>query len=360
MRLHRPRSLNRYNCRHASLTVILGLTASLALAAGPTGATPLVPGTGLKIDYVGDDFEDPHWQFVHNHPKSSEKQDHRRRSPGGFSVNRRWCEGMERGQPDDLRVIPAPAGAIPGSNYALQLRTLHSGIPGLNTAKVEQDDLVAEGVNRIGVIPVGESPSFTVRVFLPPAEQWEQRSGPHFGIRAQITTTVQKSENVQMGRFRSGARSYQALEPYWPGMWVHFQSKNSGKATEDAAFLKVRGNRLGHDFKVRDIPTSEFGWWTFGMSFTPDGMVHYYASPGVDDLTEKDYLASQYPYSYRAQKFESFFFNVCNWNDGKTWSTAFLIDDPAFYLVHAGRVQSMVERQKQAIQQQAARSKNVR
>lgn len=315
----------------------------------------LVPGTGTKIDYVGDDLENPAWRFIHNHPKSSYKTDDRHRLPGGYSENDRWFEGIERGQPDVLKVIPTPAGGISGSQFALLTQTLHSGIPGFTSGRVEQDDLVVSNVNRIGTVPVRESPSVVARVYLPPAEQWEQRSGPHFGFRVQVTTTVRKSEQVGAGRFRSSSRTYNALEPYWPGIWVHLVSPADGKTKTASAFLTVRGDRLGHDFKVKEIPAEEFGWWTFGMSLTPNGMVHYFARPGVDALTEGDHLTSQFPYGYRAEQFESMFFNVCNRNDGRTWSTAFVIDDPSFYLVQADRVNSLVVRKEQAAARQAAR-----
>ncbi|MCH2597585.1 MAG: hypothetical protein MKZ95_17595, partial [Pirellulales bacterium] len=88
----------------------------------------------------------------------------------------------------------------------------------------------------------------------------------------------------------------------------------------------------------------QFGWWTFGMSITPDGQVHYYASPGVDPLTPEDHLTSQYPYSYRALSFRTFFFNGCNRNDRHSRSTPFVIDDPQLYLVQADRVAGILQR----------------
>ena len=308
-----------------------------------------VPGTGTWIEYVGDVLEDPAWEFVHNHPKSSYENDDLRRFPGGFSVNRRWEEGGERGQPDLLKVVPTPADGLPGSQYALLLQTLHSGVPGRSNGRVEQDDLVVNGVNRIGTIPVTETPSVVVRVYLPPADTWEDRTGPHFGFRTQVTTKVRKTDS-QPGRFRSRSHTYTAVEPYWPGIWVHFFSGTDGNVESDAAALTVRGNRLGHDFRVRDITSAEFGWWTLGMSFSPDGAVHYFASPGVDDLTADDYLTTQFPYSYRAIQMENMFFNVCNRNDGRTWSTPFVIDDPRVYVLRADRVQSIVQRRQAAAQ----------
>ena len=66
---------------------------------------------------------------------------------------------------------------------------------------------------------------------------------------------------------------------------------------------------------------------------TPDGRIHYYAKPGIEDLTEDDYLASEQPYGYRCQGFKTFFFNVCNMDDGRTWSTPWMIDDPSVYYI---------------------------
>jgi hypothetical protein len=70
-----------------------------------------------------------------------------------------------------------------------------------------------------------------------------------------------------------------------------------------------------------------------GMSFTPDGQVHYFASPGVDELTDADRLYSQWPYGFRAQTFQTLFFNVVNSDDGRTWSTPWIIDDPSVHVL---------------------------
>ena len=77
----------------------------------------------------------------------------------------------------------------------------------------------------------------------------------------------------------------------------------------------------------------QLGWWTLGMSFSPDGVVHYFASPGVDALTPEDHITSQYPYAYRTEWLKTFFFNVCTHDDGKTWSTPWVIDDPQVFFV---------------------------
>ena len=316
-----------------------------------SGARGIVPGTGTWIDYIGDDFEDTSWSFINNFPKSSREQDERLRSPTGKSANGRWIEGPERGQPDHMKVVPTPAGGLEGSHHALLMRTLNSGIPGYRSHDVQQDDLIANCVNRLNMsIPVGDQPSVVARIYLPPADEWEDRSGPHFGFRISASTVTTKQ--TSSGFF--GSRSTTEAEPYWPGIWIHFKSKTSRNVEEDSAFLTVRGDRRGRDFRVRKIPAEEFGWWTMGMSVTGDGMVHFYAKPGIEDLTAEDHLSSQFPYSFSAQRFRTFFFNACNKNDGKTWSTPFVIDDPRLYMINPSRVADVVKRK---IEQQARRKR---
>ncbi len=315
----------------SALTVVIGIEGRLARAQG------VVPGTGTEIEYVGDTFEDPEWTFVQNGPKSSHEQDGRSRMPLGYSANKRWFEGPERGYPDHLKVVPTPKNGLPGSEYALQICTLNSGVPGRITNNLQQDDLIADCVSRLGSsISASEGPNCVVRVYLPPDYQWENRTGPHFGFRLGMTNT-------------SG-------EPYWPGIWIHYRRPADRKEGQAPVFMKVRGDSRGRDFHVLDV--HKFGWWTLGMSVTPDGGVHYYAHPGVEPLTAQDHLTSQYPYSFRCQQFRTFFFNICNHYDGRTWSTPFLIDDPQLFLVKASRVESIVERKLQAQERNATAKRN--
>ena len=333
--------MNHPFLRLASAMLAAGLVSSFAvqLEAAPGGS--VVPGTGSHIDYVGDDFEDTNWSFINNFPKSSREQDERLRSPTGKSTNDRWKEGPERGQPDQLKVVPTPPGGLRGSNYSLLMRTVKSGIPGTRTFTVQQDDLIANCIGRLGsTISPSDIPNVVARVYLPPADEWENRTGPHFGFR--ISTSTVATKRISKGFF--GSHSETKAEPYWPGIWVHFRSKGSRNTKEDSAFLTVRGNTRGQDVRYKEIPVEQFGWWTLGMSVTPNGQIHYYAKQGVDDLTEKDYLTSQFPYSYSAQSFRTFFFDVCNNDDGKTWSTPFIIDDPKLYLVNASRVAANIKR----------------
>jgi hypothetical protein len=330
-------------------TLFLAAAAALCLSVvslRPLHAQRVVPGTGTEIKYVGDTFEDPDWTFVQKGAKSSDEQDGQSRYPLGYSANKRWFEGPERGYPDELKVVPTPDGGLPGSHYGLLIRTLNSGVPGRISHDLQQDDLIVDCVSRLGsAIPVSEVPNCVVRVYLPPDGQWENRTGPHFGFRAGVTTTKMEARK---GFFASGSDA--VSEPYWPGMWIHYRRPADRKEGQAPAFIKVRGDRSGRDFQVLDI--REFGWWTLGLTLTPDGAVHYYASPGVDPLTADDYLTSQFPYGYRAERFRTFFFNICNRYDGRTWSTPFVIDDPQLFLVKAARVQAMVQRKVEAEKQQ--------
>lgn len=278
-------------------------------------ATPLVPGTGELLSDCCDDFEDPAWSYKYYHPKSSHEQDERQRSPGGRSNNGLWHEGGKRGTPDVVKRVATPPGGIPGSNGALFFATKNSGIPGKYTNEQQQDDLLMLFDRRLGrSIPVTWQPSCTVRVYLPPFDKWENRTGASFGMRADC-----------IGRGKDGN------EPYWPGMFFLFRNANGKSIKEDGAKLTVRSNHRGFDVRSHDI--TEPGWWTLGMSFTPDGQIHYYASAGVEDLTADDYILSSYPYGYKALTFNNFFFNVANWDNGRTWSTPWVIDDPKIYVI---------------------------
>jgi hypothetical protein len=44
-------------------------------------------------------------------------------------------------------------------------------------------------------------------------------------------------------------------------------------------------------------------------------------------------LMSSYPYNERCTEFNNFFFNVANIDNGHTWSTPWVIDDPKIYVI---------------------------
>jgi hypothetical protein len=206
------------------------------------------------------------------------------------------------------------------------IATLHAGIPGRTTYQMQQDDLIYNMQKVTGRgMSVVDSPSVVTRVYVPPFEQWERRSGPTFGFRAGCYThaIITGEDHPDKGRF--------GLEEYWPGMFICFEPANPKKKTPDSAYIRVRGGRNGGE--IRGPKLEQNGWWTLGLSFSPDGMVHYFASPGVDELTMDDHITSQYPYGYRTELLKTFFYNVCTQDDGKTWSTPWVVDDPKVYFI---------------------------
>lgn len=285
------------------------------------GQAQVVPGSGTKLDKVGDDFEDPAWKFIHNWPKSTKNIDESVRYPTGKTTNGRWYEGMKRGQPDYIVTVPTPEGGLAGSEKSLLLRSLMTGIPNRPSYRTQQDDFICNVMYRLGgKIHPSRSPSVVTRVYMPPFEEWEKRSGATFAFRLAIDP-------------RSPLPKSDPTEPdtYWPGLLIDFRSTADGRTKEDTAYFRIRANRYGRDYQGPQI--TQTGWWTLGMSVTPDGQVHYYARPGVEDLRPEDRIASQYPYGARARYFRTFFFNVLSKDDGKTWSTEWIIDDPTVYVL---------------------------
>ncbi len=301
--------------------------AAAAAKKAPAKKPVLVPGTGAVVKGGGDDFEDAKWQWYYNHPKSSEEQDKRLRSPTGRSRDGLWFEGPKRGTPDVVKRVELPTAGLEGSTHGLLVATRNAGIPNRITGQMQQDDLVFNLMRSTTGqgLSVADSPSVVVRVYLPPFEQWENRSGPTFGFRAGCYThaIITGDDHPREGRW--------GLEEYWPGMFICFESSHEKRFKQDGAYLRVRGGKNGGEIMGPRI--TELGWWTLGLSFSPDGMVHYFASPGVDDLTMEDHITSQFPYGYRTEWMKTYFFNVCTRDDGRTWSTPWVIDDPKAYFV---------------------------
>ncbi|HEV3417654.1 MAG TPA: hypothetical protein VG056_12595 [Pirellulales bacterium] len=304
------------------------LALNIVSAARHAAAQAIVPGTGHRVAEVGDDFEDPKWNYIANLPKSSQENDGQARLPGGVAANGRWFEPEMRGAPDVVKRVDTPPDGIPGSKGSMLMKTLFSGVPGKPSFKVQQDDFVANVASKIGTTSVSRSPSVVTRVYLPPFDEWEKRTGNSFGFRAAALTTINKSS----GRWFGG--SFRKAETYWPGMFIWFNSKSGGQNKEDSARFMIRADELGHDVWGPEI--KQTGWWTLGMSFSPDGKVHYFIKSGVDNLTSKDFVATYNPYGYHCEHLETLFFDVLNMDDGKSWSTEWIVDDPSLYVDGSG------------------------
>lgn len=292
-------------------------------------SSAFVPGTGRELTQVGDDFEDPNWKYIPNNPKSTEDINEKQNMPLGKSANGRWFEGAKRGHPDVVQRVETPPGGLPGSQGALLLQSLQTGIPNRPSHTMHQEDFIANVQYKMGgPIDISMAPSVTTRVFLPPIAEWEHRSGPHFAFRAALETEKPKFTPKML--FASSKKKKEEEGIYWPGLFIILESKHQSGQEHDYAYFRVRADRNGNDIKGPQITTT--GWWTLGMSISTDGMVHYYAKPGVEDLTSSDYIGSQFPYGYRCLRFRSFFYNVVNGDDGHNWTTPWIIDDPKVFV----------------------------
>ena len=283
---------------------------------------PIVPGTGVLMEEVCDDFEDEAWEYIANGHKSSRNIDGRQRGPTGYSANRHWYESSKRGHPDIVRRVPTPEGGVEGSTGAMLLRSFNTGIPGRVTRRAHQDDFLMDIHRSHGITRVSECPNMLIRLYLPPVDEWEDRSGVHFGFRAGMRKSW--ASHVEPG---ADENPY----AYYPGIWIEFLSETDEANEHDSAFFKIRARDRGGDFRALAI--EQTGWWTLGMSVTPDGQMHYYMSPGVDPLTPEDHIHSGFPYGYRGVSFTTMFFDLVSMDDGQTWSTPWIIDDPEFYTI---------------------------
>jgi len=294
-------------------------------------AQNFVPGTGKQVDRVGDTFEDENWQFILNLPKASRNIDGQTRGPAGTSRNRRVLESTYRGTADVVKRVPTPPGGIEGSKGALLMQSKVTGIPGRPSNEMQQDDMIFNVKGVLGRVATSRNPSVVVRVYLPPFDEWEERNGSHFGFRAETTGMIRKEVEKKVGLFRrKTVKNWDTVhDAYWPGFFIQFNRKEFTGQEKDSATLLVRGDKNGHEIVGRQMDT---GWWTLGMSFSGDGQVHYYARPGVEDLRAQDHITSQFPYSAKADYFTTFFFNIVNMDNGRTWSTKWIIDDPKMYL----------------------------
>ena len=305
----------------AQLVVLSSAFALLVAVDASTCSAQLVPGTGQPVRKGGDTFDRTDWAWSPNWPKNSYENDGAFRYPQGESKNGRWFEGPKRGQPDMVKRVATPAGGLKNSKGSLLMRTLNSGIPGHRSFTMQQDDLI---FSLPSGIDVRRMPSVIVRVYFPPFEQWENRNGPTFAFRTSV-----EPRNGRTRRVQGKNGQWEDEEPtYWPGIFVDFQSKDNG-AKYDHAFLRIRADENGHEYNA--VTVKKPGWWTMGMSFTPDGRVHYYAKPGVDKLTQKDHLGTETPYGDPAGEMTTYFFDVCNQDSGRSWSTAWIIDNPQAY-----------------------------
>jgi hypothetical protein len=316
-------------CLIRKVTCLLA-TIILILCGSVDARAQVVPGTGEKLTEIGDDFEDENWSYVPNLPKSSNNIDHQVRYPSGQATNNRWFESLLRGQPDIVERVPTPIGGLPNSKGALKLRSVQTGIPGAPSFKMQQDDFIMNGQSRFGgAIQAMWSPNVVARVYMPPFAQWEQRTGSSLGFRIETLTHVWKPAK---GKLFKKVGKTRELDQAWPGMFVQFNSKSDGKNPEDTAVFVIRADEYGQDFVAGPV-IREPGWWTLGMTLSPDGRVHYYAAPGTGPLKATDRIATTMPYGEPNLQLNTLFFNVMSADNGRTWSTEWIVDDVEVFFV---------------------------
>jgi hypothetical protein len=280
----------------------LGLASPLSAQSSRT-MPPVIPGSGIRVARTGDDFEDEKWAYYPQHPKSSWNINKDVHEPGSHSSNGRWAEGAKRGTPDVVRRVPTPPGGPEGSQGAMLFQSLYSGIPGTLTHQQQQDDLLHNTQALSGTLPVAWSPNCICRVYVPPTKYWEQRDGATFGYRTGLV----------------------AHEEFWPGIFLHMERKPTDGKTGPLVRAWIRADNYG-----RDLPSVTFepeSWITMGISHTPDGAVHFFLRPDLEDLTKEDCVGSYYCYGWRAHTFQTFFFNVINMDNGRSVSTPWIVDD---------------------------------
>lgn len=322
-----PTTISRRAFGLGSLALASSALLPVSSDAQQPGGTPqpkrrlLIPGTGLRIAKTGDDFEDEKFLYYPQHPKSSWNIDKEMNVPGGISVNNLWAEGGKRGTPDVVKRIPTPPGGIEGSKGCMMIQSLHPGIPGRLSHQEHQDDLLhnVEGVTG-SQIPVAWSPNVVCRVYIPGEAQWERRNGATFGYRIGLYGYTPQGK----------------YDEYWPGIFFHMQREQTKEGKVKASILSVlRADEFG-----RDLPGPTFepsSWCTLGMSMPPDGSVQFFGKPGVEDLTEKDFLGGWHCYSWRAVNFSTFFYNVINLDSGRNWGTPWTVDNAYLYAATAPR-----------------------
>ncbi len=304
------------------------------VGAGPAPAQ-VVPGTGTLLNK--DDFEDPEWDYTFNFPKSSKEEDEKIRFPLGGSSNGKWFESPKRGAPDIVKRVDTPLGGISGSKGCLYLRSRDTGIPGRPGYAQAQDDFIMKAK----AVSISTSPNFVVRVFLPPWEQWEQRTGVSFGLRCGVQGPHESTKKVGRFLFRRN-RTVTETEPYYPGIFIQYNCSKDRQYKEDHAVFIIRAGDRGQDIVGPRI--TQTGWWTLGVSMTPDSRAHYYAKPGVGNLTAQDHMVSTTPYGRTARVFNTIFFDVCSIDNGRTWSTPWIVDDPAIYTLSGGQNRTAARR----------------
>ena len=255
--------------------------------------------------------------------------------------------------PTRSKSIPTPPAACAGSQQALLLRTLNSGIPGyaLQRRPAGRPD------RQLPRTPPRRHPRRrTPQLHRPrlPAAGRAVGTALRPAVRLPRQPVDGHHRRKTTGFFSSGSST--EVEPYWPGMWIHFRAnahqEHQGRHGLHRRPRRPHGPRLP---RPRDRPSSAGG--RSACRSPPTAWCTTTPAPASTSSPPPTTSRRSIPYSYTARDFRTYFFDVCNRNDGRTWSTPFVIDDPKLYVVRTPAAStSIVQRQEQQAVRNAQRA----
>lgn len=259
-----------------------------------------LPGTGIKITQLSDDFENPNWSFNY---------------ASNISSNGMWY-GSLRGAPEVLNRTTPPAGGIPGQTGALQIRSRDND----NDGYPQQEDLVTKFHNQLygRYLQRADQPSFVAHIYMPPY------------------ASMQKDWST-LG-FRIEARSNQ-LNPgyYYPSIWLQYYNYGGNYPNNFGVVVRM-GDGFASDVYVKNMGANYAGGWvSVGISFDELGIGHYYFKEGVLPFTAADkiYDTTMFPGGSNAKMdWIAYHFLSIGYNaNDPDLSPDYRIDDVSVYIV---------------------------
>jgi len=247
-----------------------------------------VPGVGIVIDAISDEFEAP-FSFDHQ---------------ANISSNGLWY-GQFRGAPEIVQLVAPPDGATAESASALRLRSIDNGDdpnPGMEDFVANFYDATLFG----RFLEFSEEPSFVTYAYFPPVSQWPQTAeGSNcFGFRVAAWDDTLVSPSNPHGE-------------YYPSIWAFRGSDGKG-------YLNARvGDGFIPDVLIAEITST--GWFTLGISWDAEGRIEYYAAAGRRELTAGDLIYTDIYSARRLDVVPYHFFSLRFPATGNT-SPDFLVD----------------------------------
>lgn len=261
-----------------------------------------VLGRTVPLNIIWDDFESPNWNYNY--------QDHV--CCHGFWIGTIGLGEPDRGDPELLKCIATPDGGKNGSTRALEIRTNE-----IDSDKVPyQEDLrTINFEKKLGrKLTRTDQPVVTVRVWLPPFDQWGDYY--KFGFRQEF---IRKNDFQYYQYYASIFFVYDKPRPFF--------------------IFRIHPNLEKKAIEILGGPIRKPGWWTLAIAFDEKGVDYYYARPGVDIPTEEDKIfdtrqlkAKEDTYDSSMDKVAYSFFSLMYPETGNA-SPQFVIDDYEVWVV---------------------------